>query len=172
MRAHERDTIRLDFFKEVRGFLTSLLGVVDGNLGGFLGPLCYVLARVGRGMTGELKCVLGPVAGFDCYSLADAINMSNGSVHRLDPIFADAIDLDRCLLGALGSVVRDYFCPFLESVKCVIGSCSCFLDTMDSGLVDKLNGMFAAIIYLDHHRLGGRVQLGNGSMDSTYHAPD
>jgi hypothetical protein len=76
--------------------------------------------------------------------------MSDGSVYRLDAIFADVIDLDRCLLGALGGVVRYYFCAFLESLKGVFGTRGCILDscfdTMDSGLVDKLDGMLAAIL--------------------------
>lgn len=35
---------KLDFFEKVGGFLASFFGVIDGDLGGFLGPLCDVLS--------------------------------------------------------------------------------------------------------------------------------
>ena len=86
-------------------------------MGGFLGPFGNVFAGIGGGVTGELECVLGTVGGFHGYGSAGAIDMGDGSIHRLDTIFADFIDFDGCLLGALGGVVRDYFRAFLETVK-------------------------------------------------------
>ena len=47
---------KLEFLEEVGGFLTCFFGVVDRDLGGLLGSLCYVLARMGRSVTGQLKC--------------------------------------------------------------------------------------------------------------------
>jgi hypothetical protein len=48
---HEQ-CLALDFLEEVGGFFAGFFGVVDGDLGGFLGSLCDVLARILGGMAG------------------------------------------------------------------------------------------------------------------------
>src|ERR1039458_5073661 len=145
----------LDFLEEVGSFLASFFGVVHRDMGGFLGSFFDVLACVFRSAVGQLKCVFRTVLGFYCHALGGAVDMGDGSVHRLETFFADVIDLDRCLLGARFGVVRHYFCAFLESVKGVFGTHLGCLGAVNRGPVDKLDRMLAAILGLDDHRLGG-----------------
>jgi hypothetical protein len=77
---------------------------------------------------------------FDRQGLGAAIDMGDGSVHRLDTIFADFIDLDRRLFRALGGVVRHHFGAFGQPVKGVFATHLGCLDAVDGGLVDKLDG--------------------------------
>src|SRR5208282_6411705 len=55
----------LQFLEEVGSFLAGLFRVVDGDLRGLLASLRYVLARVGRGVTGQPECFFRTVRRLD-----------------------------------------------------------------------------------------------------------
>jgi hypothetical protein len=71
----------LDFLEELGSFLACFFGVVDRHMGGFLGAFSDVLAPIGRGVTGQLKCVLRAVRGLGRYRLAGPLNEQ--SVRRI-----------------------------------------------------------------------------------------
>jgi hypothetical protein len=165
-RPHTSNAGRLDFLEEVGGLFAGFFGVVDGDLGGFLGSLCYVFASILGGVAGELEGFFGTISGFYGHGLGAAIDMGDGSVNGLDAVFADFIELDCGFFCTLFGLVRYHFCSFFESVKSVCGAC---IDTVNGGFADKFEGVVGAVGGLDDNGLGTGIQFGDGSVDSADH---
>src|SRR5580704_13215485 len=133
----------LDFFEEMGGLLARFFGVINGYLGGFFRTLSDVLSRIGCGVAGKLKCLLRAIRSLDGHGLGAAIDMRDRTVYSLDPMFANIIDLDRCLIRSLDGVVCHYVRTFFETVEGVLGT----------------------VFGFDDSRLGASIHLGNSSVD-------
>src|SRR4051794_8192916 len=81
------------FLEEVRDFLPSLLGVVDGHLPCLLGSLTDALARILGRVVGQLKRLFGAIGSLYGDRLGAPIDPLNGSLRRFHAALANVVDL-------------------------------------------------------------------------------
>jgi hypothetical protein len=105
------------FLEKVRNLVTSSLGVVDGDLAGFLGLLGDVFAGIFSGMVGQAKGLLGPIRRFEGDRFCAAIEVGDSTLGSLQASVAETVDSLSGLPASLGGIVHNHVTAFLSPVE-------------------------------------------------------
>src|SRR5580698_8257638 len=99
----------LQLLEEVGDGFAGGFGVVDGDFGAFVGAFADFFGGLRGVVTGYAEGVFGAVGSLDDDGLSAFADFFYRTIYCLYAVFADAVDFDAGLLGALCSVVNDNF---------------------------------------------------------------